>query len=144
MSLNSKKNILMGYVKNSNFGPYCLPLRNQNQLLKLYCEDNNYIYSLPQAEPIFSKNYIQLFSFLNKINKNVGLVTLSIYMMPENKNERTKLLNSLIKKKSEIHFVFENIIVNSFKSLKKLEQIVSYQKNTKKTYEIYNLIKKKI
>lgn len=115
---------LIGYVKNTNFGPYWLPLRFQNQLLKIYCESKKKIFHLSQAEPYFLKNNIQLNSLKKIISKNLGIVTLSLFMMPNNKNERHKFFQSVLKKKSQIHFVFENIVLKDEKTLKDIEKYI--------------------
>ena len=113
---------LIGYVKNSNFGPYWVPMRYQNQLLKIYCENKKTLFHLPLAEPYFLKNYIQLNTVNKIINKNIGIVTLSLHMMPSNKDKRQNFFKSVIEKKSQIHFVFENIILKDEKTLQDIEK----------------------
>ena len=61
MNSKSKKKIqtLRGYVQNTKFGPYSLPVPFQNKLLKQYCEDKKKKFALPQGEVVFSKSYFQ-------------------------------------------------------------------------------------
>ena len=60
-SKSKKKNqTLRGYVQNTNFGPYSLPVPFQNKLLKQYCEEKNKKFALPQGEVVFTKNHFQL------------------------------------------------------------------------------------
>ena len=66
-SKNNKDKILRGYVQNNKFGPYCLPVTFQNKLLKQYCDEKDKIFALPQGEIVFSKNYIQLRSLIEKL-----------------------------------------------------------------------------
>ena len=108
MNLNFKKiNTLKGYVRNRSFGPYYLPVAQQNQIMQLYCDQNNKRYSLPQAEPIFSKKYSRLNSLIEELEKSEGLIMSSYYMLPENRSVRKKIYELILKKKTEVHFVFE-------------------------------------
>ena len=41
----------------------------QNKLLKQYCDEKDKFFALPQGEIVFSKNYIQLRSLIDKLKK---------------------------------------------------------------------------
>ena len=133
---------LIGYVKNSNFGPYWVPMRYQNQLLKIYCENKKTLFHFPLAEPYFLKNYIQLNTVNKIINKNIGIVTLSLHMMPSNKDKRQNFFKSVIEKKSQIHFVFENIILKDEKTLQDIEKHIKIINFFNMSQKIFLKIKK--
>ena len=137
-SKNNKDKILRGYVQNNKFGPYCLPVTFQNKLLKQYCDEKDKIFALPQGEIVFSKNYIQLRSLIEKLRKNEGIIMMSIFMLPEKNKDRDKILIKLIKKRIECHFLFENIVVKNQKEYQKIDNIIklnSFQKDSAKIFK---------
>ena len=113
--MKSLKNnsIASSYIQSKPFGNYYLPARFQYVILRDYFEKKKLTFSLPQGEPIFSKNKIKLKDVINKLKNNSNLVLLSIYILPNDKILISELLNQLIKKKIKTHFIFENIIVKS-------------------------------
>ena len=100
MKLSPKKNILRSYVTNRKFGPYYLPVRFQNKLLKQYCEEKNKIFTLSTGEIVFGDSYIQLRSLIKDINKNEGLVLISTYVLPKDTKFRNEIIDYISKKKN--------------------------------------------
>lgn len=141
-SKNNKDKILRGYVQNNKFGPYCLPVTFQNKLLKQYCDEKDKIFALPQGEIVFSKNYIQLRSLIEKLRKNEGIIMMSIFMLPEKNKDRDKILIKLIKKRIECHFLFENIVVKNQKEYQKIDNIIKLNSFQKDSAKIFRKIKK--
>jgi len=130
MKLSLKKNLLKSYVTNKRFGPYYLPARFQNKLLRQYCEEKNKIFSLSTGEIIFGDSYIQLRSLIKNIKKNEGLVFISAYTLPKDTQFRNKIINDLSKKKIECHFIFENMICKSHNDFKKINNFFKLRKFT--------------
>jgi len=120
MKLSLKKDLLKSYVTNKRFGPYYLPVRFQNKLLRQYCEEKNKIFSLSTGEITFGDSYIQLRSLTKDIKKNEGLVFISAYVLPKDTQFRNEIINYLSKKKIECHFIFENLICKSNNDFKKI------------------------
>ena len=120
MKLSLKKNLLKSYVTNKRFGPYYVPVRFQNKLLRQYCEEKNKIFSLSTGEITFGDSYIQLRSLIKDIKKNEGLVFISTYVLPKDTLFRNEIVNYLSKKKIECHFIFENLICKSKNDFKKI------------------------
>jgi sporadic carbohydrate cluster protein (TIGR04323 family) len=120
MKLSLKKNLLKSYVTNKKFGPYYLPVRFQNKLLRQYCEEKNKIFSLSTGEITFGDSYIQLRSLIKGIKKNEGLVFISAYVLPKDIRFRNQIINQISKKKIECHFIFENLILKSIDDYKKI------------------------
>jgi sporadic carbohydrate cluster protein (TIGR04323 family) len=120
MKLSLKKNLLKSYVTNKRFGPYYLPVRFQNKLLRQYCEEKNKIFSLSTGEITFGDSYIQLRSLIKDIKKNEGLVFISTYVLPKDTQFRNEIINYLANKKIECHFIFENLICKSKNDFKKV------------------------
>lgn len=120
MKLLPKKNILRSYVTNRKFGPYYLPVKFQNKLLKQYCEEKNKIFTLSTGEIVFGDSYIQLRSLIKDINKNEGLVLISTYVLPKDTKFRNKIIDYISKKKIECHFIFESLICKNKNDFKKI------------------------
>jgi sporadic carbohydrate cluster protein (TIGR04323 family) len=115
-----KMNLLKPYVTNKKFGPYYLPVRFQNKLLRQYCEEKNKIFSLPTGEITFGDSYIQLRSLIKDIKKNEGLLFISTYILPKDNKFRNEIINNISKKNIECHFIFENLICKSKNDFKKI------------------------
>jgi sporadic carbohydrate cluster protein (TIGR04323 family) len=115
-----KMNLLKPYVTNKRFGPYYLPVRFQNKLLRQYCEEKNKIFSLPTGEITFGDSYIQLRSLIKDIKKNEGLLFISTYILPKDNKFRNEIINIILKKNIECHFIFENLICKSKNDFKKI------------------------
>lgn len=115
-----KMNLLKPYVTNKRFGPYYLPVRFQNKLLRQYCEEKNKIFSLPTGEITFGDSYIQLRSLIKDIKKNEGLLFISTYILPKDNKFRNEIINNISKKNIECHFIFENLICKSNNDFKKI------------------------
>lgn len=116
------------YVLNQRFGNYYLPARYQYILLRDYYSKINQNFILPQGEPVFSNTKIRLRTIINNLKKNDGLVFLSAYMLPENKKLRQQIINSLIKKNIEVHFIFENFKCKNKKDYHKVEDLFKLNK----------------
>ena len=127
ISYNNKK-IFKTYVKNQRFGPYYIPVRFQNQLLKKYCEDKNMIFALSIGEITFSETHIQLRSLLDSLKKNQGILFMSVYVLPTNKNIFENIIKIILKKKIECHFLIENIIIKNKNDIKKLHNFFKLKK----------------
>jgi len=127
----SDKLTLTGYVSVKEFGGYALPVPIQNKLLKTYCNDNNFIYRLPMNETCLHENFMFLFSTINMASNNSNIGMCSIHMFPKNKSKFKLLLNKVIEKKLNFHFIFENSVVPSIE-LKDfyLSSRLRYLKNT--------------
>jgi len=109
----SDKLTLTGYVSVKEFGGYALPVPIQNKLLKTYCNDNNFIYRLPMNETCLHENFMFLFSTINMASNNSNIGMCSIHMFPKNKSKFKLLLNKVIEKKLNFHFIFENSVISS-------------------------------
>ena len=120
MKSSLKKNLLKTYVTNKRFGPYYLPVRFQNKLLKQYCEERNKIFSLSTGEITFGDSYIQLRSLIKNMKKKEGLVFISAFILPKDTKFRNEIINYISKKKIECHFIFENLILKSKNDYRKV------------------------
>ena len=75
---------------------------------------------MPQGEPVFSKTSIRLRTIVNSLERYDNLILLSIYVLPDNRVLREKMIQNLLKKKIKTHFIFENKIADSKESYKNI------------------------
>tara|TARA_B000000460_G_scaffold248718_1_gene226988 strand:+ start:839 stop:1282 length:444 start_codon:yes stop_codon:yes gene_type:complete len=115
--LNSIKNNLelTGYVTVRRFGGYALPVPIQNRLLKTYCEEHNFSYTLPLCELYLPNNYMALHKTIDKCPESSNIGMCSIYMFPSEIEKFLSLKTKIDKKELLFHFIFENRVVKSDK-----------------------------
>jgi sporadic carbohydrate cluster protein (TIGR04323 family) len=116
---------------NKKFGDYYLPARFQYVILREYLARINAVFNMPQGEPIFTKTNIRLRSLINNLKPKSILVLLSMYVLPENKIIRNEIISKMIKKKIELHLIFEKTVIKSKKDFKKINNILKLNKFNK-------------
>lgn len=114
--MKSYKKKFISYIQNKPFGNYYIPARFQYVILRDYFNKFKKLFSLPQGEPVFSKTSIRLRTIVNNLEKYDNLILLSIYVLPDNRVLREKMIQNLLKKKIKTHFIFENKIADNKKS----------------------------
>lgn len=120
MKNKSYKGKFVSYIQNSQFGMYYLPARFQYVILRDYFDKFNKPYIIPQVEPVFSKTQIRLRSIIKSLKAEDNLILLSVYNLSSDKKLRDQLIQSIIKKKIIVHFLFEGIVTNSKKDFNKI------------------------
>jgi sporadic carbohydrate cluster protein (TIGR04323 family) len=127
MKLLPNKQLLKTYVTNKKFGPYYLPVRFQNKLLKQYCDENNIVFSLPAGEITFGDSFIQLRSLIKSTKKNEGLLFMSVHVFPKETRLRNEIIYKLEKNKIESHFIFESLILKSKIDYRKINNFFKFR-----------------
>tara|TARA_A100001011_G_C14308729_1_gene844468 strand:- start:879 stop:1280 length:402 start_codon:yes stop_codon:yes gene_type:complete len=110
----------VSYIQNSQFGMYYLPARFQYVILRDYFNKFNKPYIIPQVEPVFSKTQIRLRSIIKSLKPYDNLILISVYNLSKEKKLRDKIIESIIKKKIVVHFLFEGIVTKSKKDFNKI------------------------
>ena len=104
-----KKKSLQGYTFTRNINGLAIPTNIQSQIIRNYCETNNYNFKLHLDEFCLKNSYVQLFQIL-KNKKNIDIIGMcSIYFLPEKKEILQKIFSTSKRKKIEIIFIFKNI-----------------------------------
>ena len=114
---------LKGYVSSRSINLQIVPQSIQNILLRNYCIENNFKLALSATEYSPDKSFLMLEQTINEIKNYDGIISYSIFQLPQNINYRTQLLNDLITKKKIFYFVLEKISFKSKSDLKYLNQI---------------------
>ena len=93
MKLLKNKKIATSYILSKPFGNYYIPARFQYLILRDYYKKKNFIFALPQGEPVFTKTRIRLRDIISDLKPNSDFVLLSIFVLPQD-NILKKLLIS--------------------------------------------------
>ena len=117
----------ISYVQNKPFGNYYIPARFQYLILRDYYNKLGKLFSLPQGEPVFSKTSIRLRTIVNKLKNFDNLILLSLFVLPKSRVLREEMVNTLVKKKINTHFIFENLIANKKRDYNNI--LINYKLN---------------
>ena len=113
-----------GYISLKPINGVIFPSYIQNQTNKNFISNElKGAFYLSTNENEYSENRIVLNSLINDNNKIRGIVMMSAFSLPENKDLVKKLYKDLIKRKKELHFIFEDF---SFKKRGDEENIEDY------------------
>ena len=115
--------VLKGYIFSRSFMGERVPQSVQNLVLRNYCESNNFIYQLSTVEYCMKDSFLHLNNLLKNLNLYSGLISYSLFQLPEKPNKRYYLLKNLISKKKVFHFAVENRSVSSLKDIDSINDI---------------------
>ena len=128
------KNIYNGYVTVRQVNEMSVPVTLQHAAMNNYCQKNGGIYNLAQTELVIKDSSFVLFSLINKIRKKGKIIMSSMFMLPSSQEKRIKLYKKIIRKKIELHFVFENFCLRDKKSITTIEDMFTLSYCISKNY----------
>ena len=133
---------LKGYIFSRPFFGERAPQHIQNIVLRDYCKKKKINFLLSSTEYTIEKSTYILNEVIKNIDSYDGIIFYSFLQMPEINNERHNLYKLILKKKKELHFAVENLVVKKENDLKKIEDLYSIKKlslNQSKNFKIGNL-----
>ncbi len=119
---------LRGYIFSRSFLGERVPQNVQNLVIRDYCRQNGYQYLLSSVEYAMEDSNLMLNSLIKEIDKIKGIVLYSYFQLPKNKDDRIKILNTIIKKKKSLHFALENSIIKNIDDVNKINEILNLKK----------------
>jgi len=113
-----------GYISSGVFYGNRTPQHLQNQIVKSYCDSNNLQFILSRAEYwINGSTNCQLWAALKEGFKNI--VLFSLWLLPENRQERMKIYVHCLNKGIVLHFATERMHTESSESsFRELELLI--------------------
>ena len=117
-----------GYIFCRSFMGERIPQQVQNLMIREYCSKNKLAYLLSSTEYQIKNSYLILEEIINELKNIDGIVTYSLFQLPEKANIRKKIYNKILNKKKEIHFSLENQKIVSKKDIEKIESLWSIKK----------------
>ena len=118
-----------GYIFSRQFMGERVPQHIQNQVIRNFCYQNNFEYLLSAAEYAMENSFLILNEIVNKDQIIDGIGFYSLFQLPENNEERVKLLKNIIKRKKFVFFSSENIYFKNLIDIKRINDIWLIKKN---------------
>ena len=122
MAFSNNGSTLQGYVSVRPFGGVALPVPIQNLVLRNYCQQSGYSYSLPMGEHKYENCFMQLFATINSVSSKTHIGFCSAHMLPRQKDLMEQLQIIVIQKELTIHCLFEGAVINCSTGFQKLRQ----------------------
>lgn len=138
--LKNKPKGYRGYIFSREINGNFIPQRVQNLVIKDFAERKKLFFKLSQTEYIMKKSYSMLNALLSDLKAIDGIIFYSIEMLPDNFEERSRILKKIIEKKKKIFFALEELQINDLKKINYLEKLISIKKNSMKK-ELIQILK---
>ena len=120
--------VLKGYIFSRPFMGERVPQSIQNLVLRDYCKRNGFIYELSTVEYCMHDSMSHLKNLLKNISLYSGILSYSLFQLPENPNTRQEVLKKIVSKKKTFHFAIENQIVSSSADIDKINDYWAVKK----------------
>ena len=114
---------LRGYVSSRQFMGESCHQSTQNLVIRDYCERMNFRYLLSGTEYSINNSYLMLSQVISEIPSIEGIVTYSLFQMPEDREERGYIFEKILENNGEIHFALEGLKITNYSELLRVEQI---------------------
>lgn len=120
------KNVYAGYINLKAINGIIFPSYAQNQVNKDYIINKLYgEFYMSTNENTYGKNNIILRSLIENSDLN-GVCLLSIFSLPEIKEQRISIYKNTLKLNKELHFVFEEKKMTKFEDIEEIENLLIF------------------
>ncbi|HKN30406.1 MAG TPA: hypothetical protein VJY34_21995 [Roseiarcus sp.] len=121
---NGKNNIF--YVANNTAATYGIPVHLQRYMLVDYCKKRNFKFDYELFDLEDMVHLPTLWYLVEK--RDCNLVMYSIFALPEDENDRDRMLETAVKRGSVIHFVNEDLQLANADDLKTIKKYLDFAK----------------
>lgn len=128
-----------GYISSRSFMENRVPQHVQNLVIRDYCLSQGFNYLLSGTEYAMPGSYLVLQQLLNELPAMDGIVTYSMFQLPDTPELREVIFKRVLDSKCSIHFAVESIGVSSLSDIQRVEDIwgvYKIMKHMKNTQEI--------
>ena len=105
--------------------------KDQNIIIKKYCQDENINFSIPFPEFVYPSCFIQLFNIFGLASFNSNIVFFSSTQFFDYPGNTVELVNSFRVKFNTISFASENYQIDLNQNYKELEKIIEELRDPK-------------
>lgn len=114
-----------GYASPRAFSGFQIPIPLQSMALRRYCEDRKYAFNHHVVENITPNSYLVLERVANEAHQYQAIAMCSIGLLPSDSTQRDKILEKCIRAGTSVHFVFEQLVLNSLHHLEELNHLLN-------------------
>lgn len=114
-----------GYTTPREFSGFQIPITLQSAAIRRYCDERGFVFNHHVAENISSGTYLVLERVIAEANLFQALAMCSVSMLPRDIEHRTQLLESCVKNRLTIHFLFESLIVTTCEDIETVNHLLS-------------------
>lgn len=123
---NMKK--VRGYIFSREFMGERVPQFVQNLVIRDYCKKNKLTYLLSITEHAMKNSSYNLKKLLTDLNDIDGVIFYSLFQLPIEEENRLKFYKKIFSKKKKIYFALENIQLDHYSSVGRIEDIWNVKK----------------
>ncbi len=122
---------LRGYIFSRAFMGERVPQSIQNLVIREFCKKNNYSYLLSAAEYAMNDCSLVLKSIVNNTKGINGIISYSLFQLPQEQESRTSLLKKMIHKKVFFVSALEQIFIKNQKDIDDINILWNLKKTLK-------------
>ena len=115
--------ILKGYITSREFLGERVPQHVQNIIIRDYCNKKEFEYILSATEYAMPGSTLMMKQIILELDLFDGIVAYSIFQLPQNLEERFKIVNNFLRLNKQIHFACENMKITNRDEFEKIENI---------------------
>ena len=105
-----------------------VPQHVQNLVIRDYCHKKRLQYRLSETEYAMAKSHLILQQVLEDLSKLDGIVFYSLFLLPEDKAERDRVTNIILKKEKTLYFAVEGLRMKNKSEHERIEDIWQVKK----------------
>jgi sporadic carbohydrate cluster protein (TIGR04323 family) len=121
-------NRVRGYIFSRPFLGERVPQHVQNLVIRDYCNKQSLQYLLSATEYAMANSHLILQQVLEELSILDGIVFYSLFLLPEDKTERDRVINFILKKEKTIYFAVEGLRMNNKTEHERIENIWQVKK----------------
>ena len=121
-------NGVRGYVFSRPFMGERVPQHVQNLVIRDYCKKKGLQYLLSATEYAMANSHLILKQVLDELSKLDGIVFYSLFLLPEDKTERDRVIQVILKKEKTIYFAVEGLRISNKSDHERIESIWQVKK----------------
>ena len=103
---------LRGYIFSRTFLGERAPQHVQNIILRDYCAKRAFTFLLSATEYAMEGSSLMLNQIVENLDDIDGIVAYSLFQLPENFEERSRIILTMLEKGKSFHFAVEGIVIS--------------------------------
>jgi sporadic carbohydrate cluster protein (TIGR04323 family) len=112
-----------GYISSRPFMGERVPQHIQNLVIRTYCTQRKLNYLLSATEYAMDGCHIILNQIINELPELAGIAAYSLFQLPEDDGERTRIFSRVLEAGKVFHFCVEGLKLENEQDIERLENI---------------------